>query len=249
MLTNILLGCAVLGGAIVLVQVVASVFAIGAGHAFHLHHHGGGGAVMRGGHGLHGGHVVRGGHLLKSVGKTGKSPAAHAPQQQASVHGGRGMHWGSAWLWGMLNFQAIVAGVAVFGIGGLAAKSGGFSTGVVLAAGGVAAFVVMLGVTGLFSLMLSMDHDATVRVEEAVGAMGTVYLSIPGGDVGQGKVMVKLQERLMEFPAVTLQERPLATGEQIIVVNVRKPSTMEVVSAERYLTDTGAISVGTAPNR
>jgi hypothetical protein len=250
MLTNVLLGCAFLGGAIVLVQLIASVLAFGAGHAFHLHHHGGGGAVIRAGHSLRGGHAVRGAHLPRSAGKAGKSLAKHAPKQGTAVKAGGRMHWASSWLWGMLNFQAMVAGLAVFGIAGLAATAAGFSTAAVLTTGGVSAFVMMLAVSALFSLMLSLDHDATVRIEDAVGAMGTVYLSIPGGASGQGKVIVKFHERLMEFPAVTPQETPLTAGQQIIVVNVLKPSTMEVISAEKYLTDTGAASphsVGAAP--
>ncbi|HUO10940.1 MAG TPA: hypothetical protein VM008_21750 [Phycisphaerae bacterium] len=237
MLTTILLGCAVAGGAVVLAQVVAGALAFGAGHGFHVHHHGVGGHV--GSH--HGGFRV-----LRSL---GKGAGKHAVRGQVSAGAKANVNHVASWLWGMLNFQAIVAGIAVFGMSGLAATAAGVSDVVVLVIGLVSAFVMMLVVASVFSMMLSMEYDATVHVEDAVGALGTVYLSIPPHHDGQGKVTIKLQQRLMEFAAVTPQETPLATGEQVIVVKVGPSSVMEVVSAEKYLADTKGLAARSGEER
>ncbi len=188
----------------------------------------------------------RGGpRMLKGLpGQGAKQGAAltHVPAGMTHVQGagGVGMHWAVSLLWGMLNFQAMVAGIAVFGLSGLAAVAAGLATALVLSIGIGSAFVMMLGVAAIFNLMLNMDEDGTLRLEDAVGATGTVYLSIPANNGGQGKVMVTLQERSMEFAAVTRAEKALATGEKIIVVNVLKPSVMEVVPAEKFLAETSA---------
>lgn len=228
MLTTVLMCCAFIGGAIVVVQLVTAALAMGAGHALHLHHHGGGGGG--------GGRVVahRGGHHFKALPKGG---ARHTAQHAAaSVHS----HWAMSLLWGMLNFQALVAGIAVFGLSGLAATAAAFSTVLIVGIGASSAFVMMLAVAAVFSLMANMDSDNTLRIEDAVGAMGTVYLSIPANNEGQGKVTVTLQQRLVEFAAVTKQERALAAGDKIMVINVVGPSVMEVISAEKYLPEAPA---------
>ena len=166
-----------------------------------------------------------------------KADGRHAAQHAAaSVHS----HWAVSLLWGMLNFQAIVAGIAVFGLSGLAATAGAFSTGVIVGIGALSAFVMMLAVAGVFSLMVNMDSDNTLRLEDAVGAMGTVYLSIPANNGGQGKVTVTLQQRLVEFAAVTKQEKALAAGDKIMIINVLAPSVMEVIPAEKYLAEARA---------
>jgi membrane protein implicated in regulation of membrane protease activity len=126
----------------------------------------------------------------------------------------------------LLGVRALSAGLTFFGIGGLA----GYATPLGLAAalplalfmgGGAAA-----GVAAAMRALLRMESDGTVRIERAVGEPATVYLSIPGGRAGMGKVHLKLQDRLVEYQA--LSAHPLPTGAQVIVVDVVGPDTVEV---------------------
>jgi membrane protein implicated in regulation of membrane protease activity len=126
----------------------------------------------------------------------------------------------------LLGVRALTAGLTFFGIGGLA----GYATPLGLAAalplalfmGGGAA----VGVAAAMRALLRMESDGTVRIERAVGEPATVYLSIPGGRAGMGKVHLKLQDRLVEYQA--LSAHPLPTGAQVIVVDVVGPDTVEV---------------------
>jgi len=165
-------------------------------------------------------------------------PAVKGPAHQNTSHVAVGDHRLFSWLHNMLNFQGIVAGITVLGLAGLAASAAKLPDLVALLIGVAASLVMMALVAGFFGVMVGMDDDCTVRLEDAVGTLGTVYLSIPARNEGQGKVTLNLQERLMEFPAVTFQEAPLSTGQKILVVAVQKPTVMEVVSAEKYLSDT-----------
>jgi hypothetical protein len=60
-----------------------------------------------------------------------------------------------------------------------------------------------------------------------VGQRGTVYLRVPGGRSGTGKIQFNLQNRTVEYLAVTAGEE-LPTGTKVIVVGVVDPTTLEV---------------------
>jgi hypothetical protein len=92
--------------------------------------------------------------------------------------------------------------------------------------GGIAA---MYGTAVAMRWMLGFEDDGTVSIDGAVGATGTVYLAIPGERQGAGKVMLTLQNRIVEYQAVT-SDAPLPTGAAIMVVDVVGPDTVHVVA-------------------
>ncbi|HEV3117654.1 MAG TPA: hypothetical protein VGY58_11405, partial [Gemmataceae bacterium] len=57
---------------------------------------------------------------------------------------------------------------------------------------------------------------------------GTVYVAIPGQKTGVGKVTLRLQNRTVEYQAVTPHQQ-LATGNKVVVTAVLSPDTLEVV--------------------
>jgi hypothetical protein len=133
-----------------------------------------------------------------------------------------------AWFAGVLTFRTLVAALTFFGLAGLAgsAKWGGeqpVTLLVALAAGGGALFLVATLMRSLYRLRA----DGTVRIDRAVGKKGTVYLSIPAARAGAGKVTLSLQNRTVEYQAVTA-DRALPTGSSVVVVAVLGPDTVEV---------------------
>ena len=82
-------------------------------------------------------------------------------------------------------------------------------------------------VAELMRALRGLRSDGTVRVERSVGQRGTVYLTIPGGKAGAGKVTLTLQNRTMEYQAITADQE-LPTGAKIVVVSVVGPNTVEV---------------------
>jgi amino acid transporter len=142
----------------------------------------------------------------------------------------------TSWFVGVLTFRALVAALAFFGVGGLAALQTDvdplLSLGVAVALGGGALF----GVAFLMRTLSKLRADGTVRISRAVGTTGTVYLNIPGGRKGAGKVHLNLQNRTVEYQAVT-PAGDLLTGAKVVVVGIVGSDTVEVVSA----TDPGSI--------
>ena len=128
----------------------------------------------------------------------------------------------------LLSVRALSAGLGFFGIGGMA----GLSTGLGLLA--ALPFGVGLGLAAMFATamitrwMLTLEDDGSVSIHGAVGSTGTVYLSIPGERKGAGKVLLTLQNRTVEYQAVTPQAA-LPTGASVLVVDVVGPDTVEVV--------------------
>ncbi|MBY0512929.1 MAG: hypothetical protein K2P78_03345 [Gemmataceae bacterium] len=134
------------------------------------------------------------------------------------------------WFLGLLSVRTVTAALTFFGLGGMVALRSGVEE---LPALGVA---VGCGVGALFlvaQLMKSLTRlraDGTARVSRAVGQTGTVYLRIPGSKTGPGKVHLSVQNRTVEYQAVTAGAE-LPTGSPVRVVGVVGPDTVEVVAA------------------
>jgi hypothetical protein len=139
---------------------------------------------------------------------------------------------GGHWYVGLLSFRAIVSALAVFGLVGLGLvrefnpPRPGATLVIALAAGGS----MMYAVGWLLRVLYSLRADGTVRVERSVGLPGTVYLTVPAQKAGEGKVNVKIQDRIMELVAVTSGEE-IPTGAAVVVVAVLSPHVIEVAPA------------------
>jgi hypothetical protein len=147
--------------------------------------------------------------------------------------GDHGDHEGEgSWIASMFTFRTLVAGVTFFGLGGLAglARWGPdlwfVTLPVAVAAGGGALMIV----GALLRWMRRQTADGTVHIDRAVGQNGTVYLTVPARKAGAGKVTVCVQNRTMEYQAVT-PDQELPTGAKVVVVSVVNGDTLEVLPA------------------
>ena len=202
-LTWFFLICAVVGGTVLICQFVLTLVGLGGDHiALGDVAHDFSGDV---GHDVH----VGGAHGAESAG-----------------HDAQGHH-GSSWLFAMISFRTLVAAATFFGLAGLAARSAGQSVGVQLLLAGVAGVAAMYGVHWMVRMMGQLGEDATVRIRHALGKEGTVYIPIPPAKAQAGKIQLKLQNRLVEYEAVTSGPEKLATGTKVRVVGITG-GTLEV---------------------
>jgi hypothetical protein len=170
------LACAVLGGGILLLQLIASVTGLGhdAGHESH------------------------GVHLAEE-----------------------GLH--------LFSVRAISTGIAFFGVGGLAGMSTPFRALLAIPLGLAFGGAAMVAIAYATRAILRLEDDGSVRAENAIGANADVYLSIPPARSGLGKIHVQVQNRLVEYQAVTSHTEPLPTGARVLVVDVVDSDTVDVV--------------------
>ena len=139
------------------------------------------------------------------------------------------------WFVGMFSLRAILAGITVFGLVGRAIPTDYADyerTILALAAGGW----TMYAMGWLVRRLHRLEHDGTVRLRDTLGVEGTVYLSIPDGGSGAGKVTLTVKGRTMEYAAVT-SSAGLATGTPIVVVGVHPPSTVDVQAVTQAASD------------
>ena len=128
----------------------------------------------------------------------------------------------------LLSVRALSAGVGFFGVGGMAGMASPFGLLAAIPLGIALGLAAMVGTALVTRWMLTMEDDGSVSIHGAVGTTGTVYLTIPGERKGTGKVLLTLQNRTVEYQAVTSQG-PLPTGASILVVDVVGPDTVDVV--------------------
>ena len=90
--------------------------------------------------------------------------------------------------------------------------------------GAALVFLVMM----LFRGLARMQQSGNINIfKSAVGCQGTVYLTIPAGRSGEGKVQIVINEAVREYDAVTDGDE-LRTGTAIHVVNVVNTTTLLV---------------------
>lgn len=232
---------AVIGGTLMLAQLLMSLLGLGghgdlagSGHDFAGHFSGDHGGDFGGAHDGLGGHSAGSPHDSGAFHQAGTGHAAsvHGGQHAGTGHAGSSGHAAplSNWYFGLITFQTLVAALTFFGLAGMTAHSAQMSSPlplVVAVAGGVAA---MFGVHGMMRTLQRLRSDGTERIEGAVGREGTVYLSIPGHNQGCGKVSLVLQNRMVEYDAMTSGEA-LPTGAPVIVVGLLGLGTLEVAPA------------------
>jgi membrane protein implicated in regulation of membrane protease activity len=193
MMSTVFLICAVIGGTILVCQFVLTL--VGFGH-----------------HDLDIGHDVSA--------DVGAGDAADAHGGDLDGHDAQGQHHGSTWLFSVVSFRTLVAAATFFGLAGLASSSAGLSSITQVAIAVVCGAAAMFATHWTVRQFNRLSEDGTVRINRAIGQEGTVYLTIPPGGSSTGKVQVKVQDRLMEYEAVTVGDTPLNTGARVVVVGI-----------------------------
>lgn len=210
-MTSLFMLCAALGGTIVVMQFLLSLVGLGghsdfsgdATHDFGGGFHDGSGDFHAGGGDVH----------------AETSHDGHASDQSD--------HQDSNWFFRMLSFRAITAALAFFGLTGLAGDAAKLSLPVTLTLAVGAGAAAMYGIYWIMRGMQSLQAEGTARIERAIGKIGTVYLRIPANELDCGKILLNLQNRTMEYLAMTSGPE-IATGTKVEVVGIISPSTVAV---------------------
>jgi hypothetical protein len=135
----------------------------------------------------------------------------------------------SGGVFGFFSLRALAAAVGVFGLAGMIALRSGLGEFASIGVGVVGGAIAMAGVGFLMRQLPKLADDGTVRIAQALGRVGTVYLTVPGNSAGQGKIQIELQGRTVELPAVTPGEA-LPTGRVVKVSKVVSQNLVEVVA-------------------
>jgi membrane protein implicated in regulation of membrane protease activity len=125
-----------------------------------------------------------------------------------------------------LSLQSMTAFFMMFGLSGLALVSSGIPTTFTILGGVVIGFFTVWVISLVFATMGRLQSEGTIRIKNAIGKSGSVYLTIPKN--GTGQVRVSVQGSLKVFDAVSADKRKIQSGESIKVVDVMSDRVLVV---------------------
>jgi hypothetical protein len=128
------------------------------------------------------------------------------------------------------TFKNVVAFFTIFGWTGVTCIDNGLSIGLTLIISIIAGLLMMVLTSALFFWVNKLSASGTLKMKNAIGVIGEVYLPIGAKRTKMGKVQIKVQGSLRELEAITDNEEELKTGTMVKVT--------EIVSAELLLVET-----------
>lgn len=131
----------------------------------------------------------------------------------------------------LLSLQALTAFATFFGLGGLLFVALGWPAVTASTGAAAAGFCAMLAVARALSWMQTLHASGTLDLRNAVGKEARVYVPIPGGGQGYGRVTLAVQGRNVELKARSPGE-PLTTGTIARVVGLSGGGAVVVTSVD-----------------
>jgi hypothetical protein len=128
-----------------------------------------------------------------------------------------------------LTVKNIVGFFTVFSWAGIASINSGNSNTTTIIISLAAGTGMMLIMTWLFLFMAKQAESGTLKIQNSVGEIGEVYLTIGKNRSTLGKIQIKVQGSLRELEAITDDDEDLTQGNVIKV--------LEVVSGELLLVE------------
>ncbi len=128
----------------------------------------------------------------------------------------------------VFTIRGLVAFFSVFRWCGLAMLRSGAGAAISCLTSLALGSAAMIILAAMMRAAMGLQSDGTLNLKNALGACGSVYLTIPAARRQKGKVSLLVQDRLGEFDAVTDDEQPIPTGSEVVVVGVSGKSTLVV---------------------
>jgi len=131
-----------------------------------------------------------------------------------------------------LSVRALAGFLTFFGLIGAGGTASHWHAGLSLGAAFAAGSSVMLFIALIMRWFRRQHSEGNLQPQNAVGKTARVYLRVPPGKSGKGKITVSIQGRSMEFEAVT-SGGELVTGSPCRVVSMITEDTFEVASLDQ----------------
>lgn len=118
------------------------------------------------------------------------------------------------------TFKNTVAFFTIFGWSGIASLGDGSSKTTVVIISLVCGLIMMTLMASLFYYISKLVSSGTLKMENALNAIGEVYLTVGANRSSIGKIQIKVQSSLRELEALTDHDTDLTQGMVIKVVEV-----------------------------
>jgi hypothetical protein len=137
-------------------------------------------------------------------------------------------HHGTFWFYEVISIRTLSAAGTFFGLVGKTLLAYGHTPIASFVYASMAGLAAMYAVYWLFKQVYRLQNSGNENVRRAIGLPATVYVPIPAARSGAGKVTFQMQDRLVEYVAVTNESIRLATGEKVVIVGIVNSGTVRV---------------------
>ena len=120
----------------------------------------------------------------------------------------------------LLSLKNIVGFFAMFGWSGLGLLNAGIASGLVIFLSILCGLIMMVAMASLFYFMSKLVETGNMKMKNAIGRTGEVYLTIPGNRNGLGKVQITVQGNLQTLDAITDDPANIITSSLVVVLDV-----------------------------
>lgn len=126
------------------------------------------------------------------------------------------------------SIRGVTAFFVGFGWSGVIALKAEWGLVAAIAVGLVVGLALMLGIFLLMTSMLRLQSNGSLDFANAIGMVGTVYVTIPAKQKAGGQVEVLFQGRLTMADALSRGEESLSPGTKVTVVEKIGHATLVV---------------------
>lgn len=128
----------------------------------------------------------------------------------------------------IFSLRSVIAFLVTFGWMGVSLCKTGLHPAIVAGIAFACGVVVMFLVAIMMRAIWRLQSDGTADIRDALGTTASVYLTVPAGRTGKGKVNVMLAGSLCEREAVTDDAEPIPFGTEVTVVGITGGTTLLV---------------------
>ena len=128
------------------------------------------------------------------------------------------------------TFKNLIGFFTIFSWVGIGCIKNGYSGFAVIAISVFCGLIMMTAMATLFYFMTKLVEDGSMKMKNALGRTGTVYLPIKAKNGGFGKVQINIQGSTHELQSMTNDEADLAVGTIVQVEKIIDNSILVVTS-------------------
>ncbi|MCB0497684.1 MAG: hypothetical protein KDC79_16190 [Cyclobacteriaceae bacterium] len=126
------------------------------------------------------------------------------------------------------TLKNLIAFFTIFAWTGIASLDSGLSHGTSIFISLIAGLAMMLVMGGIFYLLGKATASGTLKMKNAVGAVGEVYMEIKAKRGNIGQIQVTVQGSLRTLEALTDDEEDIKPGAVVTVTNIINDSILMV---------------------
>jgi hypothetical protein len=119
---------------------------------------------------------------------------------------------------GFFSIRGVTAFFTGFGWTGALMLKNGYGVTAAIIAGTLVGGALMFGIFLLMKSMMRLQSNGTLDFNNAIGQIGTVYVTIPASQKAGGQVELLLQGRLTMAEALSRGAEPLHPGTKVTIV-------------------------------